>query len=107
MLSKYLVSKNFKFEINLCKTSFYILFLIIPIYNFTQQTNNLSSVDKLFTNWDNSKYQNLNNVLHLTCQPIDTVRIAVIGLGNRGQMALERLPKIEGAKIIAIADFDL
>jgi hypothetical protein len=96
MLSKYLV----------WKTPIYLLFIFIPVLTFTQKSNNLISTDKLFTKWDNSKYQNKKNVLHLSCDIIDTVRIAVIGLGNRGQSALARLPNIPGAKIVAIADID-
>jgi len=106
MLSKYLVSMCFKFEFFFWKTPIYLLFIFTPVLSFTQKSNNLISTDKLFTKWDNSKYQNKKNVLHLSCDIIDTVRIAVIGLGNRGQSALGRLPNIPGVKIVAIADID-
>ena len=96
----------FKFEINFWKTRMYLLFIFLPVFTFSQNSNNLTSDDKLFTKWDNSKYQNQKNVLHLKCDSIDTVRIAVIGLGNRGKSALARLPNIPGAKIVAIADID-
>lgn len=65
-----------------------------------------TNYDQLFSNWNDTFYEGETNVINLTCPPLDTVRIAVIGLGNRGQMALERLPKIQGVKIIAIADID-
>ena len=44
------------------------------------------------------------NVLELRTEPIDTVRIAIIGLGMRGQDAVARLSYIEDAKIVALAD---
>jgi predicted dehydrogenase len=44
------------------------------------------------------------HVLELRTDPIDTVRVAIIGLGMRGQGAVRRLSYIEGAKIVALAD---
>ena len=106
MFSKYLFSIYYKFEVNFWKIGIYLLFIFLPVFTFSQKLNNLTSDDKLFTKWNSSKYQNQKNVLLLTCDSIDTVRIAVIGLGNRGQSALARLPNIPGAKIVAIADVD-
>ncbi|KAF0204206.1 MAG: oxidoreductase domain-containing [Bacteroidetes bacterium] len=40
----------------------------------------------------------------LTCEPLKTVRIAVIGLGMRGEDAVRRLLQIEGVKINAVCD---
>lgn len=40
----------------------------------------------------------------LACSPLDTVRIAVIGLGMRGGDAVRRLLQIEGVKINALCD---
>ena len=94
------------FFIKTYRLSFFIFFILSSFFSFSQKDTDANKLDQLFVKWSTSKYQNPNNVLHLSCQPIDTVRIAVIGLGNRGQMALERLPKIEGVKIIAIADID-
>jgi len=45
-----------------------------------------------------------SNVLALRCEPIDTVRLAIIGLGMRGQQAVYRLSFIEEVKIVALAD---
>jgi predicted dehydrogenase len=45
-----------------------------------------------------------SHVLELRADPIDTVRIAIIGLGMRGQGAVYRLSYIEGTKIVALAD---
>ena len=44
------------------------------------------------------------DVLELRAEPIDTVRMAIIGLGMRGQGAVYRYTFIEGAKIVALAD---
>lgn len=44
------------------------------------------------------------HVLELRADPIDTVRVAIIGLGMRGQGAVYRLSYIEEVKIVALAD---
>lgn len=44
------------------------------------------------------------HVLALRAEPLDTVRIAIIGLGMRGQEAVYRLSFIEEAQIVALAD---
>lgn len=44
------------------------------------------------------------DVLELRCEPIDTVRMAIIGLGMRGSGAVYRYSFIEGAKIVALCD---
>lgn len=44
------------------------------------------------------------DVIELRCASIDTVRIAVIGLGNRGSGAVYRLSFIPTAKVVALCD---
>ncbi|MDZ4204956.1 MAG: Gfo/Idh/MocA family oxidoreductase [Bacteroidales bacterium] len=44
------------------------------------------------------------DVIELRCEPIDTVRIAIIGLGMRGYEAVRRLHFIEGVRIVALCD---
>lgn len=44
------------------------------------------------------------HVLELRADPIDTVRVAIIGLGMRGQGAVRRLSFIEQARIVVLAD---
>jgi len=46
------------------------------------------------------------DVIELRCAPIDTVRVAIIGLGNRGSMAVDRLAYIKTAKIVAVCDIN-
>ena len=43
-------------------------------------------------------------VMGLRCEPLNTVRIAIIGLGMRGEDAVRRLLLIEGVKITAVCD---
>jgi hypothetical protein len=44
------------------------------------------------------------HVIELRAKPIDTVRVAIIGLGMRGQGAVRRLSFIDQAKIVVLAD---
>jgi len=44
------------------------------------------------------------DVIELRCDPIDTVRIAFIGLGMRGSGAIHRYTFLEGIKIVALCD---
>lgn len=45
-----------------------------------------------------------SDVLELATDPIDTLRVAFIGLGMRGASAVERFTHIPGVKIIALCD---
>lgn len=47
---------------------------------------------------------NQQDVLELRAEPIDTVRMAIIGLGMRGQGAVHRYNFLEGVKIAALCD---
>lgn len=44
------------------------------------------------------------DVLKLACSPLDTVRIAFVGLGMRGSGAVERFMHIDGVKVVALCD---
>jgi predicted dehydrogenase len=44
------------------------------------------------------------DVIELRCEPLDTVRVAIIGLGMRGYQAVHRFNYIEGAKITVLCD---
>tara|TARA_B110000285_G_C15140143_1_gene630164 strand:+ start:978 stop:2408 length:1431 start_codon:yes stop_codon:yes gene_type:complete len=84
-----------------------VLLLYLNLFSFNAQSSysETNFYDSLFVQWNSTLEEN-HRALALSCPKIDTVRIAVIGLGNRGQSALSRLPNIPGVKIIAIADID-
>jgi len=44
------------------------------------------------------------DVIELKCDPIETVRIAFIGLGMRGSGAIHRYTFLEGVEIVALCD---
>ena len=44
------------------------------------------------------------DVLQLRCDPIPTVRVAFVGLGMRGSMAVERFTHLEGVQVVALCD---
>lgn len=44
------------------------------------------------------------SVMGFRCEPLDRVRIGIIGIGMRGSGAVERLLKVEGAEITAVCD---
>ena len=50
------------------------------------------------------RIQGQTDVLQLACAPTDTVRIAFIGLGSRGNEAVKRYMYIQGVKIVALCD---
>ena len=82
---------------------FFVVYLVFYLFTFTVNAQE----NGLFLSWKtNSTSNDSKHLLEHRVDPLDTVRIAIIGLGNRGQMALERLPKINGAKVVAISDID-
>lgn len=46
------------------------------------------------------------DVIGLACDPIDTVRVGIIGLGMRGVGAVYRLSRIPGAEVVALCDIE-
>ena len=46
------------------------------------------------------------DVIQLTSEPIDTVRIGIIGVGMRGRGAIRRFSYIPGAKVVALCDLN-
>lgn len=47
-----------------------------------------------------------SHVFQLRCEPLPTVRIGFIGLGNRGMATLRRYLLIDGVEIVALCDID-
>ena len=69
---------------------FFLSFGSLCIYN--QESKLCEPIGPLFNNWkETTKTTKNKHLLEHNVSPIDTVRIAIIGMGNRGQMALERL----------------
>jgi predicted dehydrogenase len=69
----------------------------------------------LMMGWNNSAAQLIKtptptrppgqkDVVKLTCAPISTVRVAIIGLGMRGPGAVKRMTYIPGVEIVALCD---
>lgn len=52
------------------------------------------------------RQQGQRSVLSLTCAPIETVRIGLVGLGRRGQAAVRRFAQIDGTRVTALCDAD-
>ncbi|MBD5422395.1 MAG: Gfo/Idh/MocA family oxidoreductase [Bacteroides sp.] len=48
-----------------------------------------------------------SDMVGFAADPIDTVRVGVIGLGMRGASAVDRLIKVPGAKVVAICDIEM
>ena len=42
----------------------------------------------------------------MTADPIDTVRVGIIGVGMRGYSAVGRMARVPGAKVVALCDLD-
>ncbi len=80
------------------KTILYILFAVILASNGIAQ--NLKMIDTP----EPARPKGQTDVLKLACKPIDTVRIAFIGLGMRGSEAIRRYMYLDGVKIVALCD---
>jgi predicted dehydrogenase len=77
--------------------------LFLSCKNELQQTgvtNNVTTGNKLVP----ARPDGTSDVLELRAEPIDTIRMAIIGLGMRGQDAVHRYNFIEGVKIVALCD---
>ncbi|MDE6051600.1 MAG: Gfo/Idh/MocA family oxidoreductase, partial [Paramuribaculum sp.] len=48
-----------------------------------------------------------SDMVGFAADPIDTVRVGIIGLGMRGASAVDRLIKVPGAKVVAICDIEM
>src|SRR5690554_3741758 len=57
-------------------------------------------------NYGSSRPVAQKNVLKLTANPIPTVRIGFIGVGNRGGSAVRRYTFMKGVEIVALCDLN-
>jgi predicted dehydrogenase len=64
--------------------------------------NNSLGAQQIFE--EPARVEGQKDVIELRCEPIDTVRMAIIGLGMRGSGAVYRYNFIEGAKVVALCD---
>ena len=77
--------------------------LLISCENSLKQTDNTLFRAKAYFS-DPIRPEGQKDAIELKCDPIDTVRIGFIGLGNRGSFAVYRYTFIEGVKIVALCD---
>jgi len=74
----------------------------ITACNYQSDNSELFQAKQVFE--EPARAENQMDVIELKCEPIDTVRMAIIGLGMRGSGAVYRYNFIEGAKIVALCD---
>ncbi len=67
-------------------------------------TLNFAQTPKMIEYPEPPRAKGQTDVLQLACKPIDTVRIAFIGLGMRGSDAVRRYMAIEGVRVVALCD---
>lgn len=82
--------------------SFVLIALTIVSCNKPANKEKLFQAVEVFPTPERQEGQ--THVLGLRAEPIDTVRIAIIGLGMRGLDAVQRLSHIGEVKIVAISD---
>jgi len=91
------------------RTALYFLAVILVTVSCTQTEHPASkSQEELFTARElypePPRTEGQTDVIELRCDPIDTVRIAFIGLGNRGKEAVRRYTFLDGIRIVALCD---
>ena len=85
----------------------FLLIVFVVMYtscNLQQDTNELKGFTAKEIYKVPARPDGQQDVLELRCEPIDTVRMAIIGLGMRGSGAVHRYNFMEGAKIVALCD---
>ena len=90
----------------------FILFLFVAMMGYSLMScGNYSSVSPVKRSADSISAEPLRpagqtDVIGLRCDPIPTVRVAFIGLGQRGPGAVSRFMYIEGIEVKAICDLE-
>lgn len=78
---------------------------LAPLGNvFGSEKDILRGEESAFPSTGWSKLTGNKTVMGLTCEPLETVRIALIGIGMRGSEAVNRLLQIEGVQIRVLCD---
>ena len=63
-----------------------------------------TSVAEIEAFLSSNKKQGQKHAVGMTCPPIETVRVGIIGLGMRGSDAVRRYIHIEGARVVALCE---
>ena len=75
------------------------------VHNANARGNKPYSIKNGMIHFDEPKREaGQSSMLGFKAEPIDTVRIGIIGMGMRGKGPLKRMSFIEGVKIVAICD---
>jgi len=85
-----------------------IIALVLGLWACNPQGNNTDDsafrAKELFP--EPARPEGQTDVLELRCDPIDTVRVAFIGVGGRGTGAVHRFTFLEGVKIVALCSLE-
>lgn len=85
-----------------------VLSLLLVIWACNPQVKNsedtLFQAQELFP--EPPRPEGQTDVLELRCDPIDTVRVAFIGVGSRGSGAVRRFSYLKGVKIVALCSLE-
>lgn len=81
-----------------------LLMVFLMVGQVSAQKIRMSKKNNMITFTEPKRAKGQQDVIELRTAPIDTVRIAIIGVGNRGMGAVHRLSFIPTAKIVALAD---
>jgi len=76
------------------------LIILISVFSCSRKTNKIEITKSEF----NERPAGQEHVLELRAEAIDTVRVAIIGLGMRGKGAVHRMTFLEGVEIVALCD---
>ena len=80
------------------KYLFFLVALVVGAVSCSERTENVICVDVP------ERPAGQESVVGLAADPIETVRIGVIGLGMRGASAVDRLTYVPDAKVTALCD---
>lgn len=79
-----------------------LIAILFALWGCSQNVNKEYDVLELFKT--EARPEGQEDVIELRCAPIDTVRLAIIGVGMRGTEAVRRYSFIKGAKVVALCD---
>lgn len=86
--------------------SFILSFLLLSNIDAVKTISPSKIIDGKIVFAEPGRAPGQTDVLGLRCPPIDTVRIAIIGIGFRGSEAVKRYCQLDGVKIKALCDLN-